>query len=77
MAGRPQQSLHTQSLSTRSRTASSPHPAPNNAGLVLVVMMVLAILVAATLVGPGLVAELRQVVYCVGRSQEAACQIAV
>lgn len=73
MSRRPEDSLYTQSLYPRARTPSSPHPAPNNAGVVLVVIMLLAIVAAVALVGPELVRELRQMVHCMDHAQEAAC----
>ena len=69
MSGRPQESLYY----PRARTTAPAHPAPNNAGVVLVAMMLLAIVVAVALVGPELVGELRHIVYCMDHAQEAAC----
>lgn len=68
MSAQPQPSLYT-----RARTPPSPHPAPGNAGLVLLVMVLLAIVAAVAFVGPDVVRELRQVVYCMNHAQEAAC----
>jgi hypothetical protein len=41
--------------------------------VVLLVMMVLAIIVALTLVGPRIVGEIRQMTYCMERQQESVC----
>jgi hypothetical protein len=68
MSARPQESLYF-----RSRTVPSAHPAPNNAGVVLVVMMLLAIVAAVAFVGPGVVGEVRQMTYCMNHAQEAVC----
>ena len=57
----------------RARTAQSSHPAPNNVGVVLLVMILLAIVAALALVGPGLISEARQMMYCLDRAQEAVC----
>jgi hypothetical protein len=57
----------------RARTSPTAHPAPNNVGVVLLVVMVLAIVVAVAVVGPGLIGEVRQMVYCLEHAQEAAC----
>lgn len=70
---RPENSLYTQSLYPRARRPPSPHPAPNNAGVVLVVIMLLAIVAAVAVVGPDVVKELRQMVYCLDHAQEATC----
>lgn len=69
MSGRPQDSVYY----PRARTPQSAAPAPNNIGVVLLVMVLLAIVGAALLVGPNLIAEARHIVYCIGKAHEAAC----
>lgn len=69
MSGRPQESLYY----ARAQRPTSAHPAPNNAGVVLVVMMLLAIAAAVVFVAPGVVGEMRQIVYCMNHAQEAVC----
>lgn len=64
-----QESLHY----PRTRRPPPAHPAPNNVGVVLLVVMMLAIVVALGVVGPRLVGEVRQMVYCLDHAQEAAC----
>jgi hypothetical protein len=69
VSARPQESLYY----ARAQRPSSAHPAPNNAGVVLVVMMLLAIVTAVAFVGPGVVGEVRQITYCMNHAQEAVC----
>ncbi len=76
MSGRPNESLYyTSQESTHPHTRRPPpaHPAPNNVGVVLLLIMLLAIVVALALVGPGLVGQVRHVVYCMQHAQESVC----
>jgi hypothetical protein len=68
VSAQPQPSLYT-----RARTPPPAHPAPNNVGVILLLIMVGAIAVALALVGPEVVGELRQMAHCMDRQQESAC----
>ena len=68
MSAQPQRSLYT-----RARTPPSAHPAPNNVGVVLLVLMVLAIIAALALVGPDVVSEVRRMVDCMNTPEQAIC----
>ena len=57
----------------RARTPGRSHPAPNNARLILTVMMLLAIVAAVAFVAPDLIGEVRRMAYCMNHGQEAAC----
>jgi hypothetical protein len=76
MSGRgPNESLYytrEEALYLRQRPPP-PRPLPNNVGVILVGMMVLAILVALVLFGPGLIEQVRHMAYCMNHGQEAAC----
>ncbi len=65
--------LRQEALYPRSRRPPPGHPAPNNVGVVLVLMTLVAIIVAVVLVGPGLVEHVRHIAYCMNHAQEAAC----
>ena len=69
MSGRHQDSPYY----PRARVPQSRHAAPNNVGVVLLVMVLLAIIATLALVGPGLIGEVREMMYCLDRAQEAVC----
>jgi hypothetical protein len=74
MSGRPNESLYyTSQESLYPRARRPPPQAPNNVGLVLVGMMLVAIVVTLALVGPELLGQVRHIVYCMNHAQEAAC----
>ncbi len=75
MSGRRNESLYYTNESPYPRTRRPPpaHPAPNNVGVVLLLVMLLAIVIALALVGPGLVSQVRHMVYCMQHAQESVC----
>ena len=76
MSGRQHESLYytsQESLYPRARRPPPPPQAPNNVGIVLVGMMLVAIVVSLALVGPGLIHHVRHIAYCMDHAQEAAC----
>jgi hypothetical protein len=68
VSGEPQPSLYT-----RARTPQAKHPAPNNVGVVLLVMMMLAIISAVALVAADVVGETRRMVDCMNTPEQAIC----
>ena len=68
VSAQPQPSVYM-----RARTPPSAHPAPNNLGLVLLLMTLVAIVVAVALVGPGVVGEVRRMADCMETPEQAVC----
>jgi hypothetical protein len=68
MSGRPQDSLYL-----RARTPPPAHPAPNNAGVVLLLIVGLAITAALVLVAPGMLGEIRHTFDCIQTPEKAVC----